>query len=195
MGVWTLFCQVLQLRRSQRRNTAALKSAERTNNTALSSACCFWEPWRKSYDTREMLTWHISGRLTHPIPKRPVRRYQNVWHCCHILMSATPAETYEEGCWMVHVQWQLEFQFQPPSVLSHSLTLLEGNYIEPKVCQGKSKIYNNLSPTQEHKSQKKNMLSSFPFPNSSQNCLFSHLQCHQSHRYFSWMQVCYIPET
>ena len=94
-------------------DTAALKSAERTNNMALSLAYCFWEPWRKSYDTREMLTWHISGRLTHPIPRRPVRRYQNVWHCCHILMSATPAETYEEGCWWYVCTDNWSFNFNP----------------------------------------------------------------------------------
>lgn len=123
-------------------NTAALKSAERKNNMVWSSANCFWETWQKSYDTREMLTWHISGRVTHPIPERPVRLYQYAWHRCHILMSATPAETYEEGCWMVHVQWQQYFLFQtlPSAIIyfSHSLTLFEGIYIQSTVWQQNS---------------------------------------------------------
>lgn len=45
-----------------------------------------------------MLTWHISGRVTRPIPKRPFTLWEHREHRCHILVSATPTETYEEGC-------------------------------------------------------------------------------------------------
>ena len=91
---------------------------KKKKNMALDLAQCFWETWGKSYDIREMFTWHISGRVTHPIPRRPVRLHQSIWHCCHILMSVTPTETYEEGCWTVHAQWQQEFRFQQLSTAS-----------------------------------------------------------------------------
>lgn len=101
-----------------------LKPAERNNDTALSPTRCFWDTWQRSYDTREMLTWHISGSTTHPIPKRPVRLRQNVWPCCHILMSATPADAHRADCWAVYVQRQLQHQF-------HHL-LVEGISIQSK---------------------------------------------------------------
>lgn len=63
------------------------------------------------------------------------------------------------------------------------------------------KTWNYLSPTHTHTRTQnppkppKNILSSLSLCNSSKNCLFSHLQRHQVHHYFSWIRVCYIPET
>lgn len=106
-------------------NVSALKSCERKRNSTNG----FRETWQKSSESREMLTWHISGRVTHPIPERPVRLYQYKWHRCHILMSATPAESYEEGCWMVHVQRQQYVVFQTP-LSAITLTLSELIHIQ-----------------------------------------------------------------
>lgn len=107
------------------RKMCLLKSAERRiKNVALGSVCSFWEIWRKSYDTMEMLMWHIGGRVTHPIPKRPVRLYQNKWPYCHILISSKPTASYEEGYWMVHVWRQEWFLFHTRRSASSYFLLL-----------------------------------------------------------------------
>lgn len=53
--------------------------------------------------------WHISGSVTHPIPKRPGRFYQNLWHCRHILMPASSQARVLNG--KCAGQWHMKNQF------------------------------------------------------------------------------------
>lgn len=58
---------------------------------ALSCAEALRQTWGKSYDTGETLTWHIGGRVTHPVSRRPVKLLQNIWHLAikSIILSYT----------------------------------------------------------------------------------------------------------
>lgn len=150
-----------------------------------------------------MLTWHISGRVTHPIPRRPVRLHQNVWHCCHIRMSATPAQAYEQSVKWYKNSDSCGFNFYhllisaPPVVCEFMCscsvlgkwTLTQNEYI------AKSNLGNSFSMgycslklivTRQHylKNTKRSLslkplIIVFHFL-ASQNCLFSHLPKHQS---------------
>ncbi len=65
------------------------------------------EKQKISKDTRAMWTRALVAQWHTQFWRSLLDVYQNVRHCCHIHMPVTPTQTYEDGCWMAHVGWQL----------------------------------------------------------------------------------------